>query len=209
MRGDLGGQTAAPLSGHSPRRIGAQWLSALGILPDQVMFIGRWGSTAVERYMANSRVHIASGWSRIAAKGFSSSVVSGASMALDNGRSFGHMRALVDSLRRDVDSLIGSAASDPGKDVRSIADTRPAFVVNLNSGVCHRTTCSPAVTPTCDWTTSCGWKFGRALVEWRSLEPVGGLCRRLECFPLAIDPEGDDSSDCTSGFHCSSSDESA
>ena len=208
VQDDLGGQTAAPLSGHSPRQIGAQWLSALGLLPDQVMFIGRWGSAAVERYIASSRVHIASRWSRIAAKGFSSSVVSGASVALDDGRSFRHVRTLVGSLRRDVDSLIGSALSDPGKGIRSIAGARPAFIVNLNSGICHRTRCSPAVTLTCDWSSSCGWKFGRALVEWRSLEPVGGLCRRLERFPLAVDPEGADSSDCSSGYNQSSSDES-
>ena len=43
------------ISGHSPRRMGAQLLAMLGIPDATIMWFGRWGSTAVRAYLEDAR----------------------------------------------------------------------------------------------------------------------------------------------------------
>ena len=57
---DWGDHTCRELTGHSPRRVGAQWLTRLGLSLWQVMYIGRWGSQSVERYISE-----AAAWEKI------------------------------------------------------------------------------------------------------------------------------------------------
>ena len=57
LRDDFGEPTTRELTGHSPRRVGAQWLTTLGLDLWQVAYIGRWGSSSVERYVAEAAAH--------------------------------------------------------------------------------------------------------------------------------------------------------
>ena len=51
---NLTGALHVRLSGHSLRRSGAQYLAALGMELMLIQVLGRWGSTAIERYVAES-----------------------------------------------------------------------------------------------------------------------------------------------------------
>ena len=51
---DWGERTEKLITCHSPRRVGAQWLTKFGLSLWQVMYIGRWGSQTVERYVAEA-----------------------------------------------------------------------------------------------------------------------------------------------------------
>ena len=53
LRDDFGEPTTRELTGHSPRRVGAQLELDLW----QVAYIGRWGSSSVEHYVAEAAAH--------------------------------------------------------------------------------------------------------------------------------------------------------
>ena len=49
------------ISGHTPRRMGAQLMVELGIIDSIVMWFGRWGSSAVLRYIEDARARSKAG----------------------------------------------------------------------------------------------------------------------------------------------------
>ena len=49
------------ISGHSPRRMGAQLLATLGVSEEAVCWFGRWGSVAVRAYLADARARSRAG----------------------------------------------------------------------------------------------------------------------------------------------------
>ena len=57
LRDGFGEPTTRELTGHSPRRVGAQWLATLGLNLWQVAYIGRWGSSSVKRCVAEAAAH--------------------------------------------------------------------------------------------------------------------------------------------------------
>eukprot|EP00971_Amphidinium_carterae_P221301 4393285-Amphidinium_carterae.1 len=52
LKDDLGGDAVRKLTGHSPRRSGAQWLARRGLQLWEIQHLGRWGSDAIELYIA-------------------------------------------------------------------------------------------------------------------------------------------------------------
>ena len=73
---DWGERTERLVTGHSPRRVGAQWLTKLGLTLWQVMYIGRWGSRTVERYVGEAAAWNNSKLSTVAATSTCTSIVS-------------------------------------------------------------------------------------------------------------------------------------
>jgi len=49
------------ITGHTPRRMGAQLLAALGVSEATICWFGRWGSAAVKAYLADARARSRSG----------------------------------------------------------------------------------------------------------------------------------------------------
>jgi len=60
---DLGDEVKAEVSGHTPRRAGAQFHVRRGLQLWQVQYIGRWGSNSVEIYVGEALAESRAGWS--------------------------------------------------------------------------------------------------------------------------------------------------
>ena len=188
LRDDFGEPTTRELTGHSPRRVGAQWLTTLGLDLWQVAYIGRWGSSSVERYVAEAAAHRSAVFS----------VTAGMALSRPSGEGPGNthwwevqdallsMRAAersVNDLRRELQqqaeraegtwqaqvSRLGDlelrtlALEAAGKGSQQAGTEVGSCVVNLRTGVFHKTRSWPARR------TACGRPIKARVWEFRLL----------------------------------------
>ena len=138
------------VSEHSLRRMGAQFYARHGVGLALVQHIGRWGSSAVERYVGEA-LATRSAWAPVAAaRGIDAAAMLGA--ASQNILDINVLRTLV----REC------AQAGPNQPQLAPALATPPldYVVAGRSGVCHLVRIAGPDLPIEEWEAACGWRFG-------------------------------------------------
>ena len=161
------------LTEHSMRRMGAQFYARRGIPLPTVQFIGRWGSAAVERYVAEALNARASWAPFIAAEQLDLSRCVGSVPGWQSAPSLGTMAGLVRSVVKN--ELAKSVGRDPVPAAEvPISEARvPQLAAEPDAlravRATHSTDCPAHLIRSMDldmhpsqWVTHCGWRFGLA-----------------------------------------------
>ena len=150
------------ISGHTFRITGARTLAAWGLDPITIQLLGRWGSSAVLGYLAETPLLAfadrlgPNGNRKLSNKWISSTDADGLAdhdAAIERAQ----LRKEISELRNRVSDL--SAALDGVIEVVDKRSVREAWwVLNDASKVLH-TAVVDLSTPPSTWKTACGWKF--------------------------------------------------
>ena len=203
LKDDRGDPTCCELTGHTPRRVGAQWLAKRGVPLWQIMFVGRWGSATVERYVADSHAERLAGLACAAKPGLPVAATSGLDWWAVQ-EEFAGLRLKVGALTTDVrDSVACLLRQELQDDFRQLREhqarliaeeaglgcptaTQPSgnaascFVTNLDTGVTNVSQVDGGTNPPRTWRTACGWHF--AFANFQRAEVRGdNPCLRPGC----------------------------
>ena len=163
---------------HSCRRAGARYLAELGVSETHIMFVGRWGSYVVRRYIGEAMA----GQATDAVKRAGAADTRGAKgEPLDAGAvaELKHLleaatKATRDQLRKELAALIDVAVQETRVSLTgAVGIVDAAWLTRLDDlngaveavggsgrGSVHRVAVGEGGTPSSLWTTSCGWRFG-------------------------------------------------
>ena len=170
------------VSGHSMRATGAQGLAALGVEVWAIQLLGRWGSQAVLGYVREAALSTSAEWARRAAEGSTlENVLGGApggtKHVVDEFEAkkeyFENLPVVLEAVEdKGVQTEVAEALARESmeSEIKELSD-RPAAVedgpVDLvlafsAAGVAHEVLVGPPAFASDQWTTFCGWKFGRS-----------------------------------------------
>ena len=211
---DMGETCDTPITGHTPRRSGAQWLTRLGLVLWQVCYIGRWGSSAVEGYVAQAAASRSANFSLQVCDSVPKQMPAVKDKPDDTA--WWEVKNELSKLQKsciDVKTLreeLSTSANNLREEWRTtmlklddtellaIADeVKPMvtdkihsnYVVNRDTGKVHRVAQgSQSIHPSA-WRTHCGWKFGMSNFDWvAGPPPVTCRCTKNNlCFVKEID----------------------
>eukprot|EP00435_Cladocopium_sp_Y103_P021389 s227_g5.t1 len=169
-REDGHGNTAERFSGHCCRVAGAQFLISAGISQSMVQLLGRWSSSAIERYTQTAGLQLAPDISvhAAASQNLSQRSIDGheghtvqtkrqrVSHPMETSSSISELKTAHDSLSRLVDKI----GSDMETLRTAILPVQQTFVVRGRSKVAHIIAIPEAHNNPQDWRTKCGWQYG-------------------------------------------------
>ena len=186
------------VTGHTFRVTGARTLSAWGLDPITIQLLGRWGSSAVLGYLAETPLLSFS--ERLSNRSNLHHLTPGHIQATDiDGQAMTDARLERDSLRGEI-VMLKNKVSDLTTSLDGVSQALEAkqmkevwWVLNDTSKVLHEAVVDLS-TPPSTWKTACGWKFcGQPkITTFREPPPIetGRKCPR--CMP------GDDTSSSSS-----------
>ena len=158
------------LSEHSLRRMGAQFYARRGIGLQVIQYLGRWGSAAVEKYVAEAVAGKASWAPLIAATELDVEAVVGGHSSGVELPSFGTLAGMISKL---VKAEVSKATTIDKDQIRTIADTGIGVAtaerngltgdgqyIRSIKGVGHVIRFGGPRLPPEQWETACGWFFG-------------------------------------------------
>ena len=168
---------AERISGHSLRATGAQGLTRMGLDPWSVQLLGRWGSEAVRGYIRDAQADGAS--LRASTLASSSSFMDlEALVALLLPRLRARQAVLpalpvVDEAHKvasefTADSVGPNVAPELAVELLAAmppASQDPCWVLNSSSGMLHKVLIGPTHAVERDYSSYCGWRFGRGPYE--------------------------------------------
>lgn len=192
------------LSEHSLRRMGAQFYARRGLALPVIQHLGRWGSAAVERYVAEA-LEARAAWAPLAAsENLDLSAVVGGDNQKTNTPGLGAISGMIREVvkvevskakAKDIKKAEAEGKSKEGSRLSAAsssttdrqqekprADPREAIRSSITR-IGHIVRLGgPAIHPVC-WETLCGWRFGCAPHERCRLDEV--TCRRGCALALA------------------------
>ena len=135
------------MSGHSARRSGAMFYTRQGLNLTDIMFLGRWKSSAVFRYMEEAMAEIPINQRRTSteAKIDSKEVIN-----------------VEEDLEKKDDPIVPKEAMVRGPEIKSAAKSnKPLWAISSSRGskIAHRVGRASWGMPVSEWTTICGWHF--------------------------------------------------
>lgn len=190
------------ISGHTFRITGARTLATWGLDPITIQLLGRWGSSAVLGYLAESPLLSFS--ERLTGKSDGKMIHAEHVMASDmDGRNITEAAQERESLRREIAELkkqVGdlTMSLDGVVQVVQSRQTREVWwVLNDTSKVLHSAVVDLSTTPR-SWKTACGWKFtGQPLITTFREKPPGRTGRSCpKCLPDSDDSSSSSSESC-------------
>ena len=213
IRNDTDGCQHQRFGGHAMRVSGAQFLAAAGVSTGLIQLLGRWTSTAVERYIQQAGLQVVPKVSMQALHGVdadSTARASGAALASPTSASRTPAvvapatpsaqiapvnSAAVVSLR-EAHSSLESLVQQLGADVQSLRHIVMApetvLVVRCRSLVVHIGAPNEAQNNPSEWRTRCGWPYGVArFFRVQSVTPPYRPCKK--CHHLDESSDSQDS----------------
>ena len=152
------------VKGHTPRRMGAQWLAKAGIPKHIIGTFARWGSEAIMGYIEEVAMEEA-------CDSLSQAAIASAKLAKPQDQA---------AVAAEVDA--GDAGAGGPEVGASTSASATRYVVNLSTGVAHIAKPDLYVRPVETWKSLCGmFKFGTKLDSVRVTEVAPAdecLCRR-------------------------------
>ena len=177
------------ISGHTFRITGARTLASWGLDPITIQLLGRWGSSAVLGYLAETpllafseRLSDRAGHQRLDARHIEATDL--------DGKLTAHMLEERERYRNEIAEL-KSQVSDLAtslEGVSQVLDSRSVremwWVLNDTSKVLHEAVVD-LCTPPSTWKTACGWKFsGQPMITTYREAPPCEIGRRCpKCLP--------------------------
>ena len=136
------------MSGHSSRRSGAMFYTRQGFNLSDIMFLGRWKSAAVFRYMEEAM----------------------AEMPVNSRQNFAETKSqeVTNASYETPEDTAPTKISEPlvkGPEINSKAkSTKPLWAISSSRGgkVAHRVGRASWGMPVSEWNTLCGWHFAKA-----------------------------------------------
>ncbi|CAE7560951.1 unnamed protein product [Symbiodinium sp. CCMP2592] len=222
---DEQGKRRLIFGGHAARVAGATFMAMRGVPVAVIQLLGRWASTAVERYVQQAPLAVAAGVPAQALAAPSSSTTTPAQPLatptppalmdlLPTGNSAGHADTAVPAPQQMVPN-VDFAAEVPGVEfvpeparmpvADAIGDSAPRYVMNCRTKMVHTPGVDEASTERSDWQAKCGWPYGvRQFFRLSELPPDPALCRK--CFPTeTVDVEAPEAIDSSSSSSSSTS----
>ncbi|CAE7737879.1 CML12 [Symbiodinium sp. CCMP2592] len=222
---DEQGKRRLIFGGHAARVAGATFMAMRGVPVAVIQLLGRWASTAVERYVQQAPLAVAAGVPAQALAAPSSSTTTPAQPLatptppalmdlLPTGNAAGHADTAVPAPQQMVPN-VDFAAEVPGVEfvpeparmpvADAIGDSAPRYVMNCRTKMVHTPGVDEASTERSDWQAKCGWPYGvRQFFRLSELPPDPALCRK--CFPTeTVDVEAPEAIDSSSSSSSSTS----
>ncbi|CAE7240592.1 unnamed protein product, partial [Symbiodinium sp. CCMP2592] len=219
------GKRSLIFGGHAARVAGATFLAMRGVPVAVIQLLGRWASTAVERYVQQAPLAVAAGVPAQALAATSSATPTTAPLAtssqpaaiLDStpaGRCAGHAAGAVPEPHPAIPD-VDFAAEVPGVEfvpepVRMpiddvVGESAPRYVMNCRTKMVHTRGVDETTTERSDRQARCGWPYGvRQFFRLAELPPEPALCRK--CFPTeTVDVEAPEAVDSSSSSSSSTS----
>ena len=198
------GKPKPVFGGHVARVSGAQFLAAAGVQVATIQLMGRWSSSAVERYVQTAPLVTAPAVPGVVlGMRPASSACSGSAgpdaLAIADGPSTGDTRsdpAAATSGGAVASGGTGTTAVDPTPDLhfvpkaatsaqvvgRAVVDAVPTLIMHARSRKVHRASLDEGAADQGMWAAPCGWRYGGTCFFRLSEYSDGAdLCRR--CFP--------------------------
>ena len=229
---DTAGHKRFIFGGHAARVAGATFLALRGVPVAVIQLIGRWSSTAVERYTQQAPLAVAPGIpaQALTAGGDQPNAVLGPAPAqLGNTQAAAAICDATpggqDSTATPVEPLAvwGVPAVDFSAELPAIenipapisaekaiapTDQSTQYVMNCRTKLLHKPAADENTTERAEWQARCGWPYGvRQFFRLNDLPPAPSMCRR--CFPdPTVDleaPEDVSSSDSSSSTSAAAS----
>ena len=229
---DTAGHKRFIFGGHAARVAGATFLALRGVPVAVIQLIGRWSSTAVERYTQQAPLAVAPGIpaQALAAGGDQTNAALGPAPAqLGNTQA---AAAICDANPGGQESTAtpGEPLVAPGVPAVDFSAELPAiefipapisaekaiaptdqstqYVMNCRTKLLHKPAADENTTERAEWQARCGWPYGvRQFFRLNDLPPAPAMCRR--CFPdPTVDleaPEAVSSSDSSSSTSAATS----
>ena len=179
VRGQLRVVLGSPsVSEHSLRRMGAQFYARRGVGLAIIQHLGRWGSSAIERYVDEALAGRAAWAPLMAAGSWNLEAAIGTHGPPGAGPDLGALAGLVHELVR---SEVRRSTADITRDAAPAAQPHEV-VVGGRSGIAHIARHGGSSLARGDWETACGWRYGHRPHTLDGQAPI--TCRR--CMAAAV-----------------------
>eukprot|EP00438_Fugacium_kawagutii_P016783 Skav217461 [mRNA] locus=scaffold1405:68992:70746:+ [translate_table: standard] len=222
-RTDHEGNIHERFGGHSLRVAGASFLSSAGVEKGQIQLLGRWTSTAIERYTQDaglmvtptipSRVLGGDSAGRLepplistqtpATPQFSTSVAPrtpSRSAAAQPPPPQNKMVQDLQSAHHSLTQLVTQLSSDVSALKQSVPATDQVLVVRCRSRVVHLGACDEVLNNPEAWRTRCGWNYGLArFMRVPAISHPLRACKKCHGHEGSSDSEGSVASNDDSG----------
>ena len=159
------GKRKRRFGGHVMRVMGAQLLARADVELNVIKLVGRWGSSAIERYVQEAPLHLQ--------QHLSSKVVIGQDVTQQQAKTAKtHHSEHMSSLALQLKELHKRIEAQENK-------TMP-FIVNVKEDKMHMCRTDESELPPLYWRTKCGWSYG--LTEFRRTTAVPTKNKCIKCF---------------------------
>lgn len=177
-REDPDGRVRQRYGGHCLRVAGAQFLASAGVETSHIMLLGRWSSSAIEKYVQQAALQIIPEVTGFALTGTQpghadiaetastacpvpSSIVQPAVVepASDQIASGGQMAALQEA-HQSLQQLVTTMQAEIQALKHAVPESEQNLVVRSRSHVVHLGTDFERDNPPTAWRTKCGWPYG-------------------------------------------------
>ena len=214
---DTAGHKRFIFGGHAARVAGATFLALRGVPVAVIQLIGRWSSTAVERYTQQAPLAVAPGIpaQALAAGGDQPNAVLGpapAQLGQDSAATPGEPMVAPGVPAVDFSAELPAIEFIPvpisAEKAIAPTDQSTQYVMNCRTKLLHKPAADENTTERAEWQARCGWPYGvRQFFRLNDLPPAPSMCRR--CFPdPTVDleaPEDVSSSDSSSSTSAATS----
>lgn len=192
-RQDAFGVSQQRFGGHCMRVSGAQFLARAGVPIPSIQLLGRWTSTAIERYTQQAGLVTTQGIPTTVLSGVSTCSMPATQMlqigaapatpAVQRVASQRDSRDLKElrEAHETLSNLVATLDHDVAALRTAVMHTDTSLIVRCTSQVVHRSQVDEVSNNPSEWRTRCGWQYGSARF-FRVADVSGDLRRCRKCF---------------------------